>query len=230
MNTSRLICVMALAALLPAVARASEPGRDEYAGRLTALLRAGQTELGESQVRLLNESEQAFAKFAQEYPNSIYADDSLFVYSLIEFMGASLVPPRDMDTARQMILMMDRMVAQYPGGRLEPLTYSVLERELGEDGLAGSFYMPYGCVVSYMRAVMCGAARDYKEAIQRYNELRLCLQPIEDERIAAEVYIPLCRAYLKTERSASAQAIADEVSQLFPGSRLEAILRSEIRE
>jgi len=223
----RIICFMALAALLPAVARASDTDRDAYAGRLTALLRAGQMESGDRQARLLNESERAFVNFAQEYPDSIYADDSLFVYSLIEFMGAALVPPRDMDTARQMIVMMDRMAAQYPGGRLEPLTYSVLERELGQDGLSGSFYMPYGCVVSYMRAVLCGAERNYMEAIQRYNELRLCLRPIEDERIAAEVYIPLFRAYLKTERSASAQAIADEVSQLFPGSRLQAILRSE---
>jgi len=51
-----------------------------------------------------------------------------------------------------------------------------------------------------MRAVMHGASRNYKEAISLYNELKLCLRPIEDERIASEVYIPLYRAYLKTDR------------------------------
>jgi len=122
------------------------------------------------------------------------------------------------------------MVGQYAGGGLEPLTYLVLKRELGEEDLAGFFYIPYHCIVLYMRAVMHGASRNYKEAISLYNELKLCLRPIEDERIASEVYIPLYRAYLKTDRKKSAQTLVDEVSQLFPGSQLEALLRNEVAE
>jgi len=140
------------------------------------------------------------------------------------------VPPRDMDTGRSVDCEYGKMVGQYAGGGLEPLTYLVLKRELGEEDLAGFFYIPYHCIVLYMRAVMHGASRNYKEAISLYNELKLCLRPIEDERIASEVYIPLYRAYLKTDRKKSAQTLVDEVSQLFPGSQLEALLRNEVAE
>ncbi|HQO37580.1 MAG TPA: hypothetical protein PLP56_00785 [Candidatus Omnitrophota bacterium] len=213
-----------------AAAAAVLSDRQEYVERLGDLLRAGQMEQGERRVNAVQEARQAFMRFADDHPRSVYADDSRFVYSVIEFMGAALVPPRDMDTARQMIMMMDRTLERYPDGRLEPETYSILERELGQEGLAGVFYMPYGCVVEYMQALTCSATRDHRSAIERYNRLKRCLAPIVDERVAAEVYIPLYHAYLSSERSADAQAVADEAARLFPGSELEKILGTVLKE
>jgi len=102
------ICRHGFVACLRVSVTAQEADRDEYARRLAALLKAGQMEQGEEKVRVLNETREKFERFAQEYPNSIYADDSLFIYCLIEFMGAVMVPPRDMDTGRQLIVNMEK--------------------------------------------------------------------------------------------------------------------------
>jgi hypothetical protein len=198
-----------------------------YAKILTRLLNVSGQETSEEQIRLLNGSRQAFFNFAEQYPASIYADDSRFVYSLVEFMGALMVPPRDMDNAYEMISLMDQMVHAYPEGKMEGLTYSILKKELGDNAVGGSFYMPYKLIVEYMHALIASQTRDYKNVVSRYSRLKEELKPIADDAIALEIYVPLYVAYLRLGKARDAQSLADEVSNEYSGSELESVL-SEI--
>jgi hypothetical protein len=195
-----------------------------YSKILTQLMKVSGQDTSEAQVKLLNESRKAFFSFADEYPNSIYADDSRFVYSLVEFMGALMVPPRDMDNAYEMLSLMDQMVQNYPGGKIEELTYSILKKELGDQAIGGSFYMPYERIVEYMQALIAGQTRDYKNVVAIYSRLKEELKPVTDEAIAVEIYVPLYIAYMRLGKAHDAQALAGEVSGAFPGSELESIL------
>ena len=141
-----------------------------YASALTRLLQVSSRDASVEQIQQLNDARQAFQRFADDHPRSIYADDSRFVYSLIEFMGALMVPPRDIDGADQMIALMDSMVRAYPDGRIEELTYSILRRELGDQAVGGSFYIPYNRIVEYMQALKASQTRDYSNAITRYTQ------------------------------------------------------------
>jgi outer membrane protein assembly factor BamD (BamD/ComL family) len=195
-----------------------------YAKILTGLLRVSSQDASEEQVKLLNDSRQAFYRFADEHPRSIYADDSRFIYCLVEFIGALMVPPRDMDNANEMISLMDQTVQKYPGGRIEGLTYDILKKELGDQAVGGSFYMPYGRIVEYMQALMASQTRDYKSAAVRYSRLIDRMRPFSDENVAMEIYVPLYIAYLRMGKDRDARALADEVSGAFPGSELLAVL------
>jgi hypothetical protein len=154
----------------------------------------------------------------------VYADDSRFVYSLIEFMGALMVPPRDIAGADQMISLMDRTVREYPDGGIEELTYSILRKELGDQAVGGSFYIPYNRIVEYMQSLKASQTRDYRNAIAGYARLKEELSPIDDESVAMEIYVPLYIAYARSGRSADARALIAEVDEAYPGSRLESML------
>jgi outer membrane protein assembly factor BamD (BamD/ComL family) len=195
-----------------------------YATALTRLIRISDREASVEQIQQLNDARHAFQRFADDYPQSIYADDSRFVYSLIEFMGALMVPPRDIEGADQMIALMDSMARAYPDGKIEELTYSILGQELGEQAIGGAFYIPYKRIVEYMQALKASQTRDYRNAIAGYTKLKEELAPIDNDRIAAEIYLPLYIAYMHSGKSANAQALVDEVKQAYPGSQLEAIL------
>jgi hypothetical protein len=202
----------------------AEDNGQAYAKMLTRLLKVSSQDTSAEQIRALNESRQEFFHFADEYPSSIYADDSRFVYILVEFIGALMVPPRDMDNAYEMLSLMDQMVQNYPGGKMEQLTYSILKKELGDQAVGGAFYMPYKRIVEYMQALMAGQTRDYKNAVARYSRLKEELKPIVDEAIAFEIYVPLYIAYMRLGKDHDAQALVDEVSGAYPGSELEFIL------
>jgi outer membrane protein assembly factor BamD (BamD/ComL family) len=198
-----------------------------YSAALTRLIRISDREASVEQIQQLNDARQAFQRFADDYPQSIYADDSRFVYSLIEFMGALMVPPRDIEGADQMIALMDLTVHAYPDGRIEELTYSILRQELGDQAVGGSFYMPYTRIVEYMQALKASQTRDYRNAIAGYTNLKEELAPIDDAGIAQEIYVPLYIAYMRSGKSADAQALVDEVKQVYPGSQLEAVLEKQ---
>ena len=200
--------------------------RQAYVTALTRLLHVSSREASEEQIQRLNEARKEFQRFADDYPQSIYADDSRFVYSLIEFIGALMVPPRDIEDADQMIDLMDQMVRAYPDGRIEELTYSILTKEFGDQSVGGSFYIPYNRIVEYMQALKASQTRDYRNAIAGYTKLKEELAPLEDESIAVEIYVSLYIAYAHTGNSGKAQALVDEVKQTYPGSQLEAILGS----
>jgi hypothetical protein len=222
----RLILCAGLCFLLPVVGSSvlGEDGSSQvYSARLSALLKTGSSDPSEEQVRRLNESRQAFISFSEEYPRSQYADDSRFVFSYIEFMGALMVPPRDLDSAKQMIMMMDAAVGQYPNGRLEDLTYSVLRKELGDQAVGGAFFIPYSYIVEYMRAIMAAQTRDFKAAIELYGRLKDHLTPITNEAVATEIYVPLYIALLRCGRSRDAGELFNEVIAAHPGSVLESI-------
>ncbi|MFA6384897.1 MAG: hypothetical protein WCY10_05975 [Candidatus Omnitrophota bacterium] len=195
-----------------------------YEAALTQLLRAGGLEASEEQIQRLNEARQEFQKFADDRPGSVYADDSRFVYSLIEFMGALMVPPRDMADADRMISLMDSMARAYPDGKIEESTYSILRRELGDQAVGGAFYIPYSHIVEYMRALKAGQTRDYRNAIAGYVKLKDELALTGDENIAWEICVPLYIAYARSGKNDDAQALVDEVSQAYPGSQLESVM------
>ena len=213
--------------LLPAQSALSDDSDSRaYASRLVAMIKAGGLDPGEEQLKTLVEARKAFMEFADEYPSSDFADDSIFVYSLIEFMGALLVPPRDLNAAKQMIAVMEGMAEKFPYGSLEPLTYSVLGREMGQGAVSGAFYIPYRFMPEYMEALLAFHTRDFKNAASRFLRLKESLLPIRDEAVAAEIYAPLYMAYLSCSRSRDAQAVLDEVYEAYPDSNLASVIRS----
>jgi hypothetical protein len=224
----RILAVSVVFALscVSAVLSADDDGQ-VYEAALTRLLQVSIQDSSPGQVQRLSSARQAFQRFADDHPRSIYADDARFVYSLVEFMGALMVPPRDIESADQMIYLMDRMVRDYPGGRIEESTYAILRRELGDQSVGGSFYIPYNRIVEYMQALKASQTRDYRNAIAGYSKLKEELAPIDDERVAMEIYVPLYIAYARSGRSANARALVAEVAEAYPGSRLESFFSVE---
>ena len=208
------------------LALSADSDKKAYGTALTRLLQISCQQSNEEQVQRLNEARQAFWQFADDYPQSIYADDSRFVYSLVEFMGALMVPPRDIDDADGMIALMDQTIHAYPQGKIEELTYSILRQELGDQSVGGAFYIPYNRIVEYMQALKASQTRDYKNAVKRYSFLKEALGPITNESIAMEIYVPLYIAYIHCGKGPDAQALLDEVSGAYPGSGLESTLQS----
>ncbi len=197
---------------------------DVFTARLTGLLRISGSAEGETQFKKMEKIRAQFTAFPGEFPDSVFADDAGFVSCLIEFMGAVLVPPRDLQGAREMIILMDNIVRTYPSGSLEPLTVEILEGEFGRESLNGSFMIPYRLIVDYMRAMYSGQTRDYKNAARLYGKLKDELSPITDERVAVGIYAPLYVAYRQTDFSAEARALEKEASELYPDSQLVSIL------
>ncbi|MCU0650801.1 MAG: hypothetical protein MUC52_01010, partial [Candidatus Omnitrophica bacterium] len=197
-----------------------------YEAMLTKLIRVSVREPDEEQLKLLDDSRLACLRFSQDHPDSVYADDSRFIYGLVEFLGALIVPPRDLDGAAGMVSFMEKTIDLYPEGEVEELTYSILRRELGQEAVGGVFYIPYSHIVEYMRGLMAFHTRDYNGAIEGFERLKKSgLSPLEDEGIALEIYVPLYISYIRSGRTRDARALEGEAAGLYPGSLLEETLK-----
>jgi len=161
-------------------------------------------------------------KFSEEYPDSEYADDSL--YLLIIFVTSF----------NKDVIALEQLVNKYPNGKIEDFTLKFIEDKLGKLGPGPSeLYMPYALALIFCKGEKSFMTeKNYSEAIKYFSEF-ISNADEKNPQIMKAVhfaYTCLVISYRNLDRKNEGEGIKNKAIALFPEDkeRLEKIWSSPV--
>ena len=159
----------------------------------------------------------ALTRFAFDYPDSRFADDSQILPILMSFFGAATA--KDKKGAELFIPFIERSVSKFPNGKIEKETISKLEEIFGSGN--GAFLVPNDNLLNYFRGFLAFELQEFNEAIKYYtilkDELDYSIDP--DGYLARDIYLPLAISYKKLNKLSELSELEREAKRRFPNNK-----------
>lgn len=167
-------------------------------------------------------------RFASEFPNSKFANDSKRVLIFINFLGA--LASNDKNSMSKWLKNMEGLANFYPDTKMQDLTIRKLKDLWGE--APTECFMSNADLLIRMQADIGFNSKDYESAIKYYSSLKDKLDTIKEPTglLETEVYTYLAISYEKLGKFKDELVIANEAINRFPNNeKLKQTMENVIR-
>jgi tetratricopeptide (TPR) repeat protein len=187
---------------------------------LISVVNVSQNPNQQSAIQNAKDNQDLLLDFPKKYPTSIYADDSYYLFAMIQFTGAAT--SNNSESVDRMISMIKQLVKLYPLGKLDDLSVKVVKEVMGEQSGGIMLCLPYSSVIDYMNGFAADAKGDFETSVKEYAKLKHDLSGIIQNRweLAYEIYVPLIVGYKKLGRREDLKSIAQEAARNYPNTKL----------
>lgn len=157
--------------------------------------------------------------FAAAFPESMFADDAVFVAGGISFYDALF--SGDAQESEAVIRALEQAAQRLRGGGFEPLTIRTCEQIVGGYEAYAFVNVPYRWIIAYLKGWWGWQFKRYDVVAENYSKLKDAVDYTKDTAgyLAEDIYSALVESYIKLSRFDEARTVAAEAYNKFPDNR-----------